>query len=226
VRARRHADLQGLGAVVEREVQEALALGPDAVGEVESGFVALGFTRSSISDEPPLAVGVAGVQIHPADAGCGHVRHGEGSFGEGPANAEFGGVGDETDADAGAILALIPGRLIDLVLGRIGQPVEGAGGVCPAFALDLERGGIAPLYLLRVGPAQGPGKNCQQYPQRNTVQSDHRFFNPFYLGDGSLNASSTESVGKQRGTSSHSFEQKTTNWTVKNSNPKGRLGAL
>ena len=93
---------------------------------------------------PAPAVFVPGVKIESADAGGGHVIHGKGGRGEGPARADGGGVGDEAHQQSGGAAAEIPYRGADDGLRACGQADEWGLRVDPAPAFDFEPSYIIP----------------------------------------------------------------------------------
>src|SRR5207244_3741517 len=93
------ANLQGVDAVVEREVEAVLARGAarervDAVGE---GCLDMLLSRLGDAEPAVAALLVAGVEVEAADAGGGHVGHGEPGMEQAVAGADAGGVGCEAD---------------------------------------------------------------------------------------------------------------------------------
>lgn len=156
LRAGRDADGEGFNAVVEREVGGVFA---QAGGEVaDEGGLDFRGTGAGDLHPLPLAVGVARIEVEAADAGGGHVGHGEVGLGEGVAGVDGLRVGLEADHHAGAVAAEAPDGGGDFALGLGGEAVEPflAFLIGPAAAFDAPRRDIMPRGV--GGDATGAGR--------------------------------------------------------------------
>ena len=149
------ADFDGGDAVVEREVEPvfagALRDAGDELGGV--GGEALGAAHA----QPAPAVGFD-VEVHAADAGGGHVVHGQALKAERPAGADDRGVCDEARTHAGRAATQVPDGFADEGFGPGRQAVVEVCGVRPAFAFDVQVLEVVPegVVLFR-GEVRGEG---------------------------------------------------------------------
>ncbi len=138
----RHSDLDLGRRVVERQVGE---IGAQPRSEPGDGVGRLDAAGARDFDPFPFPL-VEGVEIDSADAGGGHVGHGQIGSADGVADLDRGRVGVEAEAEPGAVAGEAPhGRPHGLL--RLGGEAVVAGrevGGGPALTLHAPGGDIVP----------------------------------------------------------------------------------
>ena len=137
------AHLDPRGPVVERQIDQALGVRRD--GDLDG----VGDGRGApVLDEAP-APGRALIQVHAADAGGRHVRHGQRCVAHRPAHGHPVRVGHETQRHAGRVAAQAPHAGRHRRAGARRQPVIINVRVLEGPALDRQGGAVKPDGLSR-----------------------------------------------------------------------------